>query len=258
MALKDVLAAFTAQATAVGLSEEGYYNRAVRQAQAGDTTDLDAINAEASSQSDTDAQTEIALALSDASSVSGGGGGLSVVTTDPVSPSLNDTWILRTPASDPTYLRLQDNGYGGMSAVYGIGQPMVPSIIEVIVPTPTLADSLALGGGVDVVRITWSGLPGNPLAVGLGPNPGQVLLDWDTLGSATVQDIVDELNSYSQAQIGKNWASVGSSVLAGDDFATALSPTYYQSEAFFEDDRTNESAALKLQGDSGIFSVALT
>lgn len=86
MALSDILKSFTAQATAAGQSEEGYYQRSVLKAQAGDTTDLDAIRAQAVTDTDTAAITEIDVALADSGTVTAFNG-KGIVT---ISPSAGD------------------------------------------------------------------------------------------------------------------------------------------------------------------------
>jgi len=86
MGLSNVLKEFISAASAIGMSEESYYSRAVRQAQSGDTTDLDAIKDEADTQSDSVAIAEVGAAQTESAAVASGGG-TNLVTLDFVTVS---------------------------------------------------------------------------------------------------------------------------------------------------------------------------
>lgn len=141
------------------------------------------------------------------SSSSGVGGGYPVLGADPGAPVEDQTWTLRQAPNNPT-------------ATATIVDAM-NRVVEIDVPNPTIADLIALGDGEELFTVDWlADMMSSPPSID-NIAPGAIQISYDG-GTVTVQNVVDALNTYSQAQIGKDIAAVGGDVIGGDNFGASV------------------------------------
>jgi hypothetical protein len=246
MSLSDVLKKFKSQASSAGMSEEGYYVRAVIKAQAGDTTELDAIETQAVTDGDVDAQSEITDAQSDASTVTsyaGGGGAagfLGVLSANPGTANADDWWFVNQPEQDPTYI----------TADIGTG-------VTVNVPNPTLSDLLIMGGGSQDVG-SWQAYATGWVDILPGYNgPGTFIVFYDE-PNTTIQQIIDALNVWSNANLGKSIATLTGGANGGDLFHGSLMYSYYpQTYGTFSSDKTTQLLSINIYDGTNVWRAGM-
>lgn len=163
---------------------------------------------------------------------------------DPGGATAGDGWILvESLAVAPTFITTEPpNGTGSPDGT-------TPSLVALTVPAPSISDLLGLSfnAGGSVITIQWNPLaPGNVITI--NATGGSWLIDYET--SVTVQDMVDAINTFSQARIGKNIASVGGHAAAGADFDTEINGIGVF-EAFLMTDGKSEKGALRYQTPDG-------
>ncbi len=174
----------------------------------------------------------------------GGGGTIQVLSSDPVSPAVDEQWFLKQAPNEPTFVTFTI--FNGMNAA-----------VDISLPTPSLADLAALWPNeTNVQNLAFqvdAPPPGLPVSI---TTPGApIVITYDTTVH-TVQNIVDALNTYSQGLVGKNWASVNAGTTGGTLFNTAIGGSTGLTNPA-STDATNEAMTLKIQGTSKIFTRTL-
>lgn len=168
-------------------------------------------------------------------------GGTEVLTANPAAPVLNQQWILRVPQVEPT-TATATIGDGGGNA----------SVIEIVVPNPTIAKLTALGGTAVLTSIVWENFGGN--VVNNTSGAGSFFIDFND-ATQTVQNVIDLINVFSQTKISDDIATLGSDSSVGDNFAAeagAMDTTAFSSNG------TEEAYTYRVQGGTKIFDVSLT
>jgi hypothetical protein len=235
MSVNTFIQGLKAQAQAAGLSEIAYYQQQLALIQAGGpTTVVDNLITAATNASDSAAAAQFTADKTAALTVHTPPAPIPIITSDPVSPAVGDSWLLQTPPHLFTqYIGTFDNGT--LSAV----APGATGALNISITNLDNADRAFMAShGITGVnnngtsRNTRLKIFGTGGAVTFSPGAGAVWTFLVAEVGGTVGDMVNDLNAWAVANLHAGIGTIATLTVPGDasvvliqnDFSNQFTP----------------------------------